>query len=147
MNARRPDLGQLTPEQKDALIGDLRRELAAAQSEARLLKRRLGMAPPAGRASESALLGRLREWRQGIAAAQGVPAYVVFTDATMSALAERQPRAVEQLVDIAGIGPRKVGLYGAAVVALVGGARPADLLVAAGVDGSLAGSRKSSATA
>ena len=61
MNAKRPDLGQLTPEQKDALIGNLRRELAAAQSEARLLKRRLGMAPPAGRASESALLGRLRE--------------------------------------------------------------------------------------
>ena len=61
MNARRPDLSQLTPEQKDALIGDLRRELAAARSEVRLLKRRLGLAPPAGAPAESALLDRLRE--------------------------------------------------------------------------------------
>jgi DNA helicase-2/ATP-dependent DNA helicase PcrA len=109
-------------------------------------QRKLGRCATCPSTLDEELLGRLREWRQGIAAAQGVPAYVVFTDATMSALAERQPRAVEQLVDIAGIGPRKVGLYGAAVVALVGGARPADLLVAAGVDGSLAGPRKSSAT-
>jgi DNA helicase-2/ATP-dependent DNA helicase PcrA len=57
---------------------------------------------------------------------------VVFTDATVTALAERRPSAIEQLVDIAGIGPRKVGLYGEAVLALVGGAKPADLLAAAG---------------
>jgi hypothetical protein len=61
MNAKRPDLSQLTPEQKDALLRDLRRELAAAQSEARLLKRRLGMVQPAREPSESALLDRLRE--------------------------------------------------------------------------------------
>jgi DNA helicase-2/ATP-dependent DNA helicase PcrA len=76
------------------------------------------------------LFGRLREWRLGMAASQGVPAYVVFTDATLTALAERRPTSMDQLVDIAGIGPRKLGLYGAAVLALVGGARPIDLLPA-----------------
>jgi DNA helicase-2/ATP-dependent DNA helicase PcrA len=74
------------------------------------------------------LLARLREWRQATALAQGVPAYVVFTDATLVALAERQPRSTSQLVDIAGIGPHKLGLYGTAVLALVAGARPAELL-------------------
>src|SRR4051812_34487722 len=55
-----PDLGKLSPDQKDALIRDLRRELAAAQSEARLLKRRLGQAPAARPAADGALLERLR---------------------------------------------------------------------------------------
>ena len=68
------------------------------------------------------LFDRLREWRVGLAKAQAVPAYVVFTDATLTALAERRPTSVEQLVDIAGIGPRKLALYGEAVLALVAGA-------------------------
>ena len=74
------------------------------------------------------LFARMREWRIGTATAQGVPAYVVFTDATLTALAERRPTSLDQLVDIAGIGPRKLSLYGEAVLALVGGARPGDLL-------------------
>ena len=75
------------------------------------------------------LYGRLREWRLGTATAQGVPAYVVFTDATLIALAERRPSdSTAQLSDIAGIGPRKLGLYGDAVLALIAGARPADSL-------------------
>ncbi|NHW88018.1 hypothetical protein HA066_26800, partial [Escherichia coli] len=48
--------------------------------------------------------------------------YVVFTDATLVALAERRPGRAEEMVAIAGIGPRKLGLYGEAVLALVGGA-------------------------
>lgn len=61
MNAKRPDPSQLSSEQKDALIRDLRREVAAAQSEARLLKRRLGMAESVRGRSDGALLDRLRE--------------------------------------------------------------------------------------
>ncbi|MFG2064430.1 ATP-dependent DNA helicase UvrD2 [Micromonospora sp. NPDC048871] len=65
---------------------------------------------------------RLREWRSRVADTQKVPAYVVFTDATLVALAERRPGRAEELVAIAGIGPRKLGLYGEAVLALVKGA-------------------------
>ncbi len=72
--------------------------------------------------------GLRREWRLRIAAAQGIPAYAVFTDATMTALAERRPTVREELAGIAGIGPRKLGLYGDAVLALVGGASPTVLL-------------------
>jgi len=74
------------------------------------------------------LYGRLREWRLAAAAAQSVPAYVVFTDATLIALAERRPQSEADLIGIAGIGPHKLSRYGDAVLALVAGARPEDLV-------------------
>jgi DNA helicase-2/ATP-dependent DNA helicase PcrA len=51
---------------------------------------------------------------------------VVFTDATVVALAERRPTTPPELLAIAGIGPRKLGQYGAAVFALVAGASPSE---------------------
>lgn len=60
MSAKRPDLDELSSEQKDALIRDLWRQVAAGQSEVRLLKRRLGQAPQGHEASQSALLDKLR---------------------------------------------------------------------------------------
>jgi DNA helicase-2/ATP-dependent DNA helicase PcrA len=53
---------------------------------------------------------------------------VVFTDATLTAVAERRPGRPEELAAIAGIGPRKLSLYGDAVLALVGGAGVDDLV-------------------
>ncbi len=61
MNARRPDLANLTSAEKDALIRDLWRQVAAGQSEARVLRRRLGLAEQAGETGESVLLEKLRE--------------------------------------------------------------------------------------
>jgi hypothetical protein len=61
MNAKRPDLAKLTSPEKDALIRDLWRQVAAGQSEARVLRRRLGIAEQASEKGESALLERLRE--------------------------------------------------------------------------------------
>jgi DNA helicase-2/ATP-dependent DNA helicase PcrA len=42
----------------------------------------------------------------------------------LTALAERKPTSADELTVIAGIGPRKLGLYGDAVLALVAGASP-----------------------
>jgi hypothetical protein len=61
MTDKRPDLARLSAQEKDALIRDLWRQVAAGQSEARLLKRRLGLAQPPEERSESALLGKLRD--------------------------------------------------------------------------------------
>ncbi|MGY4684863.1 ATP-dependent DNA helicase UvrD2 [Micromonospora aurantiaca (nom. illeg.)] len=84
--------------------------------------RKLGRCPTCPSDIDEELYERLREWRQRVAGAQKVPTYVVFTDATLTALAERKPGRTEELVAIAGIGPRKVGLYGDTVLALVSGA-------------------------
>ena len=61
MNAKRPDLAKLTPPEKDALIRDLWRQVAVGQSEARLLRRRLGVAEEESGKGQSALLEKLRE--------------------------------------------------------------------------------------
>jgi DNA helicase-2/ATP-dependent DNA helicase PcrA len=89
--------------------------------------RKLGRCPDCPSDLDEELFDRLREWRVRVATAQKVPAYVVFTDATLTALAERRPGRTEELIEIAGIGPRKLSLYGDAVLALVGGAAVDDL--------------------
>jgi DNA helicase-2/ATP-dependent DNA helicase PcrA len=64
---------------------------------------------------------RLRAWRLAVARETSVPAYVVFTDATLTAIAEREPGSEGELAQISGVGARKLGLYGAQVLALIGG--------------------------
>jgi DNA helicase II / ATP-dependent DNA helicase PcrA len=89
--------------------------------------RKLGRCPTCPSDLDEDLFERLRTWRARVAAEQKVPAYVVFTDATVVALAERKPTTPAELLAIAGIGPRKLGQYGAAVFALVAGASSVDL--------------------
>jgi DNA helicase-2/ATP-dependent DNA helicase PcrA len=48
-----------------------------------------------------------------------VPAYVVFTDVTLVAIAEQQPTDGEALTEIPGIGPKKLDTYGSTVLELV----------------------------
>ena len=64
---------------------------------------------------------RLREWRREQAASEKLPAYCVFTDATMLALAESLPEDAGQLASIPGIGPAKIGKYGPSILALCAG--------------------------
>jgi len=90
-------------------------------------ERKLGRCADCPSDLDEELYERLREWRARTASAQKVPAYVVFTDATLTALAERRPTRAEDLLAIAGIGPRKLGLYGEAVIALVNGAAVDDV--------------------
>ena len=89
--------------------------------------RKLGRCPTCPSDIDEELYERLREWRARTASELDVPAYVVFTDATLVALAERKPASPPELLAIAGIGPRKLGQYGAAVFALVAGGTPDDL--------------------
>jgi DNA helicase-2/ATP-dependent DNA helicase PcrA len=65
------------------------------------------------------LLDRLKTWRSATAKEQQVPAYVVFTDATLTAIAEQRPSDDAALVAIPGIGARKLDRYGPDVLALV----------------------------
>ncbi|MEO3748863.1 ATP-dependent DNA helicase UvrD2 [Plantactinospora sp. B5E13] len=94
--------------------------------------RKLGRCADCPSDLDEGLYERLREWRSRVSGAQKVPAYVVFTDATLLALAERRPSRSEELLAIAGIGPRKLGLYGDAVLALIDGSEVDDVLMAAG---------------
>ncbi len=77
--------------------------------------------------ADEALVDRLREWRLATAKSRDVPAFVVFTDATMQAIAELKPNGPAGLLEIPGIGPAKVELYGSAILDLVAGAGPAEV--------------------
>ena len=68
------------------------------------------------------LFERLREWRAGEASGQGVPAYVVFADKTLVAIAEEAPESIDQLRGVFGIGEAKLERYGAAVLKVVAAA-------------------------
>ena len=61
---------------------------------------------------DPALFERLREWRKQTADAASVPAFVVFTDATLTAVAAERPASAAQLLQIPGIGSTKVERYG-----------------------------------
>jgi DNA helicase-2/ATP-dependent DNA helicase PcrA len=89
--------------------------------------RKLGRCADCPSDRDEELHDRLRDWRGRVASSQHVPAYVVFTDATLGALAERQPTSPAELLAIAGIGPRKLDQYGDAVIALMKGAAVDDL--------------------
>jgi DNA helicase II / ATP-dependent DNA helicase PcrA len=61
----------------------------------------------------------LRAWRRKRAEADGVPAYVVFNDRTLAALAERRPRSRGELLAVDGIGPAKLDRYGDELLGLL----------------------------
>lgn len=61
----------------------------------------------------------LREHRKQLAAEQGVPAYVIFHDATLAAMVERAPQTLEQLARISGVGERKLEAYGASFLQVI----------------------------
>ncbi len=68
----------------------------------------------------SELVNALSEWRKNRARAAAIPAYVVFPDTTLHALAQYQPKTSADLLDISGIGPTRVENYGDELLEIIG---------------------------
>jgi DNA helicase-2/ATP-dependent DNA helicase PcrA len=66
------------------------------------------------------LFERLRVWRKETADEESVPAFVVFTDATLQLIAEQRPTSPAALLRISGVGPAKLERYGDALLGVVG---------------------------
>jgi DNA helicase-2/ATP-dependent DNA helicase PcrA len=79
----------------------------------------IGRAPAAQVRADGPLVEALRSWRRERAKADGVPAYVVFNDRTLFALADRQPRSRGELLAVEGIGPTKLDQYGDELLAML----------------------------
>jgi DNA helicase-2/ATP-dependent DNA helicase PcrA len=73
---------------------------------------------------DAATFGRLRVWRKKQAEAQGVPAYVVFSDATLVAIADSAPADSSALARVPGVGPTKLERYAEPVLAAIDGQDP-----------------------
>jgi DNA helicase-2/ATP-dependent DNA helicase PcrA len=74
-----------------------------------------------GAAADPDLLADLKQWRAGMAKAAKIPAYVIFHDTTLAAIAEARPTSREELLALPGLGPVKAGRYGDALLAVVAG--------------------------
>ena len=68
------------------------------------------------------LFEQLRSWRATTAKEQGVPAYVIFHDATLRAIAADAPTSLAELSKISGVGENKLAKYGEGVLATLGSA-------------------------
>ncbi len=62
----------------------------------------------------------MREWRKARAEADSVPAYVVFTDATLEALAEVRPTTRQAMLKVNGVGAAKLDKYADELLELLG---------------------------
>jgi DNA helicase-2/ATP-dependent DNA helicase PcrA len=88
-------------------------------------ERRVGRCDSCPATYDEELFEALRDWRSRTAKESSVPAYVVFTDLTLQAIAEARPESESALLAINGIGRAKIEKYAAPVLALVAGERDA----------------------
>ena len=88
-------------------------------------KRRAELVPPRPPAEpttdEELLFNALKALRRSIADARHMPAYIVFSDATLIAMAESRPQTLDEMLAIPGVGPRKLAAYGEAFLTLLHG--------------------------
>jgi ATP-dependent DNA helicase RecQ len=110
----------LTDASAGVLRGDaavpLRRDVLGRSGSGRARK---AAASDSVAAANQPLFEALRAWRADTAREQGMPAYIVFGDATLRALAEQRPATLADLDGISGIGAKKREAYGEAVLAVV----------------------------
>ena len=69
---------------------------------------------------QAAVFEELRAWRGATAKEQGVPAYVVFNDATLRSIAATEPSSLAELAGISGVGESKLAKYGEIILELLG---------------------------
>jgi ATP-dependent DNA helicase RecQ len=72
--------------------------------------------------ADAGLFEALRAWRGGVAKEQGVPAYIVFGDATLRGIAGARPTSLSALGNVSGVGEKKLEAFGEAVLVVVAAA-------------------------
>jgi ATP-dependent DNA helicase RecQ len=110
---------------EDAMRAIFRKELPVRMREAQAKKgRRTPEERRAARRGDAAelddsqndLFERLREWRLSVAKQEGVPPYVIFSNATLTAIAQLNPKTLRDLGGVSGIGEKKLARHGEAVL-------------------------------
>jgi ATP-dependent DNA helicase RecQ len=114
---------QLLPDARQVLkgqVGVMLREQTGAEKASRVKKvtktSAKGIAEAALNAGALERLAQLKAWRAEVAREHNLPAFVIFHDSTLRAIAERAPLSASDLEGIAGIGTKKLQAYGAEVL-------------------------------
>ena len=110
----------LTDGSRPVLKGEVPVQLRESVSSAPAKRTRKSSAPPAAAANlgpdAQVRFINLKAWRAEVAREHNLPAYVIFHDATLAAIAERNPGTLEDLQGISGMGAKKLEAYGAEVL-------------------------------
>jgi ATP-dependent DNA helicase RecQ len=72
------------------------------------------------------LFERLRKWRRQVAEGRGKPAWTIFDDKSLRAIAREKPTSPAALLRVKGIGEKRLADFGAAILDLVAGKEPAE---------------------
>ncbi len=119
------DTLSLTDGSRPVLKGDVPVLLRESTASAPAKRTRRSTAPPAAAANlgpdAQARFINLKAWRAEVAREHNLPAYVIFHDATLAAIAERNPASLDDLQGISGMGAKKLEAYGAEVLRVVEG--------------------------
>jgi ATP-dependent DNA helicase RecQ len=109
--------------QADGARATHRRSGSVPQAPAGTVARAFAAAADAldGRDRDAELFDRLRALRKRIADEQGVPAYIVFSDAVLRAMAAHRPASHDALLRVPGVGPAKLERYGDAFLDVIAG--------------------------
>jgi ATP-dependent DNA helicase RecQ len=102
-------------QQRQVLLRREPEQTAKADKAARVAKARRG-APVDLPPEAVGLFEELRAWRAGVAKEQGVPAYVIFHDATLREIAASRPSSLAELGSVSGVGETKLARYGQQVL-------------------------------
>ena len=102
------EVGVMLREQTAATKGDRRKRVTKTSVK--------GLAEAALNAGALERLASLKAWRAEVAREHNLPAFVIFHDATLRAIAERAPQSLGDLEGVSGIGAKKLEAYGADVV-------------------------------
>ncbi len=101
----------------------LRESVSSAPAKRTRTRKGTGSAPPAAAANlgpdAQVRFINLKAWRAEVAKEHNLPAYVIFHDATLAAIAERNPGTLDDLQGISGMGAKKLEAYGADVLRVV----------------------------
>jgi ATP-dependent DNA helicase RecQ len=116
------DYGTLVLTDASASVLRGERKVMMRREAARPAKVRTTRSSPAAAAVELSaadepLFEKLRAWRASVAKEQKLPAYVIFHDATLKAIAARHPATLEELGTISGVGQNKLAKFGEQVLA------------------------------
>jgi ATP-dependent DNA helicase RecQ len=120
---------EITPSAREVLRGEVRmllRQPSATAGRKRVTKvatsRGKGKAPPLPLSATGLVrFAALKAWRAEVARDQNLPAYIVFTDATLAEMAQAVPDSLAALAQISGVGAKKLEAYGRQILRVLDG--------------------------
>ena len=109
---------RVTPKSYDILRGKCKLSMKAAKQESKKEKKQK-RSPEAERSVYAPMLEKLKKLRRELATQEKVPAYVIFSDATLIDMCKKLPKSEDEFLEVSGVGNAKLEKYGEAFLKII----------------------------